>query len=166
MRKVLSGRATSGIPSVMDIAELGRRLRLRRQELGRTLASVAEAAGISVPYVANLERGRGNPTMDVLGRIADTLDLSLAALLGDAGPAEADVHGLVAELPRSLLEFAKTAYFTDTVKALAKAQRVPVSEMRTRVLNGMVSAPRRAAGTPTRGDWVRLLDTYSLILRN
>lgn len=150
----------------MDIAELGRRLRLRRQELGRTLSSVAEAAEISIPYIANLERGRGNPTMDVLRRIANALDLPLGGLVGDAESDETDPNRLVAELPRSLLEFSKTAYFTDTVKTLARAQRVPVAEMRMRVLNGMVSAPRRAAGTPTRADWVRLLDTYSLILRD
>ncbi|MGC1281309.1 MAG: helix-turn-helix transcriptional regulator, partial [Streptosporangiaceae bacterium] len=43
--------------------ELGRRLRARRSAQGRTLASVAMQAGLSVPYVANLENGRGNPTL-------------------------------------------------------------------------------------------------------
>ncbi len=150
----------------MDIDELGRRLRRRRQELGRTLAEVAETADISTPYLANLERGRGNPTMDVLGRIAAALELPIVLLVGDNLPAEEGAQGLTAELPRSLLEFSKTPDFANVVKALAKAQRIPVPEMRMRVLNGMVSAPRRSAGAPTRADWVRLLDTYSLILRN
>lgn len=150
----------------MDIAEVGGRLRRRRQELGRTLAQVAEAAEISVPYIANLERGRGNPTMDVLGRIADALDVSIAVLVGNEASAGVEEGGLAAELPRSLLEFSKSAYFTETITELAKAQRVSIDAMRMRVLNGMVSAPRRTIGTPTRADWVRLLDTYSLILRN
>ena len=41
---------------------LGARLRARRLALGMTLAEVAERAGLSLPYVSNLERGRGNPT--------------------------------------------------------------------------------------------------------
>jgi transcriptional regulator with XRE-family HTH domain len=149
---------------VMDIAELGRRVRLHRHERGRTLASLAEAADISVPYMANIERGRGNPTMDVLQRIAEALDLPLAALVGDTAPEEGVAHGLATELPRSLLEFSKTSYFAETVRVLAEAQCVPEPDMRVRVLNGMVSAPRRAAGSPTKADWVRLLDTYRLIL--
>jgi DNA-binding XRE family transcriptional regulator len=47
---------------------IGHRLRARRVELGRTLAEVAEQSGLSLPYVSNLERGRGNPTLDALGQ--------------------------------------------------------------------------------------------------
>src|SRR6266852_3571691 len=47
----------------MDQPAIGRQLRARRTAAGRTVASVAEAAGLSVPYIANLENGRGNPTI-------------------------------------------------------------------------------------------------------
>lgn len=50
------------------LAELGHQLRALRAASGRTVASVAADAGLSVPYIANLENGRGNPTMAALGR--------------------------------------------------------------------------------------------------
>ena len=40
---------------------IGQRLRARRVELGRTLAEVAEQAGLSLPYVSNLETRTGQP---------------------------------------------------------------------------------------------------------
>ena len=53
---------------------IGSRLRARRVELGLTLAQVAEQAGLSLPYISNLERGRGNPTLDALNaRFSDWL---------------------------------------------------------------------------------------------
>ena len=44
-------------------------LRDRRKAAGRTIASVAVDAGLSVPYIANLENGRGNPTLSALDRL-------------------------------------------------------------------------------------------------
>ena len=49
-----------------QIVVVGARLRARRIELALTLAQVAEASGLSLPYVANIEKGRGNPTMTAL----------------------------------------------------------------------------------------------------
>src|SRR5215470_13573636 len=79
--------------SVMDIREIGRQLRARRAASGRTVASVAMDAGLSVPYVANLENGRGNPTISALGRLAAALNIQLSVSLEpadgepDGGPA-------------------------------------------------------------------------------
>ncbi|MFD0475785.1 helix-turn-helix domain-containing protein [Nonomuraea thailandensis] len=66
--------------------ELGRRLRARRAALGRTVASVATDAALSVPYVANLENGRGNPTVSALDRLAEALGTRLVIALADPGP--------------------------------------------------------------------------------
>jgi transcriptional regulator with XRE-family HTH domain len=48
-----------------------------------TLAAVAESAGLSLPYVSNLERGRGNPTLEALQAIARALDMPLSELVAD-----------------------------------------------------------------------------------
>jgi transcriptional regulator with XRE-family HTH domain len=48
-----------------------------RAAAGRTIASVAVQAGLSVPYVANLENGRGNPTLSALTRLARALGTTL-----------------------------------------------------------------------------------------
>ena len=68
----------------MDGQEIGRQLRARRAAAGRTVASVAMDAGLSVPYVANLENGRGNPTLSALTRLAAALDTELAVSLDPA----------------------------------------------------------------------------------
>ena len=65
-----------------DGAGLGSRIRARRTALGLTLAEVAERADLSLPYVSNLERGRGNPTLDALRSVAGALQQSVSDLVG------------------------------------------------------------------------------------
>ena len=69
----------------MEDSAIGRQLRARRTAAGRTVASVAADAGLSVPYIANLENGRGNPTTAALRRLAEALDLRLVVTLAPAG---------------------------------------------------------------------------------
>ena len=59
----------------MEISAIGRQLRARRTAAGRTVASVAADAGLSVPYIANLENGRGNPTATALTQLASALGM-------------------------------------------------------------------------------------------
>ncbi|TCC23323.1 helix-turn-helix domain-containing protein [Kribbella sindirgiensis] len=66
--------------------ELGEVLRDRRKAAGRTIASVAVDAGLSVPYIANLENGRGNPTIAALDRLATALGARLDVRIGDEEP--------------------------------------------------------------------------------
>ena len=65
----------------MEHEAIGRQLRARRTAAGRTVASVAADAGLSVPYVANLENGRGNPTATALTRLAGALGTRLLITL-------------------------------------------------------------------------------------
>ncbi|MFI5691917.1 helix-turn-helix domain-containing protein [Kribbella sp. NPDC051586] len=66
--------------------ELGEVLRDRRKAAGRTIASVAVDAGLSVPYIANLENGRGNPTVAALDRLATALGAQLEVRIGEEEP--------------------------------------------------------------------------------
>ncbi|NIK55067.1 helix-turn-helix domain-containing protein [Kribbella shirazensis] len=66
--------------------ELGEVLRERRKATGRTIASVAVDAGLSVPYIANLENGRGNPTIAALDRLATALGARLEVRIGEEEP--------------------------------------------------------------------------------
>src|SRR4051812_50081307 len=53
---------------------VGQELRQERQEVGRTLADVAEEAGVSTQYLSEIERGRKEPSSEVLqagGRAPD-----------------------------------------------------------------------------------------------
>ncbi len=144
---------------------LGARLRARRTGLGMTLAEVAEKAELSIPYVSNLERGRGNPTIDALRAIAAALDVSVPDLLGEGSEDGLDpVELVLADAPKSLGAFSRSDRFIAVLERLSTDQGVAVEDMRRRLLIGMASAPRRSAGEPTEEDWRRLLDVYSLIL--
>ena len=52
-------------------------LREQRHRLGRTLAQVAGRAGISVQYLSEIERGRKEPSSEVLGAVSGALQLTL-----------------------------------------------------------------------------------------
>lgn len=56
---------------------------LRDERLGqeRTLADVADAANVSLPYLSEVERGRKEVSSDLLDAICDSLDLTLADVL-------------------------------------------------------------------------------------
>ncbi|MYA75373.1 MAG: helix-turn-helix transcriptional regulator [Gammaproteobacteria bacterium] len=145
---------------------LGQRIRARRTALGMTLAQVAEESGLSLPYVSNLERGRGNPTLEALRSVAAALQQTVPDLLGqDASEESFDPAELVlADAPKSLRAFMRSERFLTVVERLSSEQETTVEEMRRRLLIGMASAPRRSADDPTEEDWRRLLDAYSLIL--
>jgi transcriptional regulator with XRE-family HTH domain len=138
---------------------LGRRLRARRSVQGRTLASVAMQAGLSVPYVANLESGRGNPTLGSLHRLANALGVALSELVQEgARPAPEP------SLPESLAEFSSGARFRQEVRRLAAEGNVTQAEIRDQLLTAMTAVPQ-----PRRRldelDWHRVLDALVLVLR-
>ena len=59
---------------------LGSRLRALRTERGETLAETAERAGISPQYLSEIERGRKEPSSEMIAALAGALDTTLADL--------------------------------------------------------------------------------------
>ena len=59
---------------------LGRRLRALRAGRGETLAETAERAGISPQYLSEIERGRKEPSSEMIAALAGALDTTLADL--------------------------------------------------------------------------------------
>jgi transcriptional regulator with XRE-family HTH domain len=59
---------------------VGDALRRRRLDQGRTLREVAEAAGVSLTYLSEIERGRKEASSEVLEAVCAALDLALADL--------------------------------------------------------------------------------------
>ena len=70
---------------------LGAVLRAERTAQHRTLADVALAAKVSLPYLSEVERGRKEPSSEVLAAICSALDLPLADLLQRTGSLVVDV---------------------------------------------------------------------------
>jgi transcriptional regulator with XRE-family HTH domain len=56
---------------------LGEIVKKRRKELKITQPLLAELANISTNTLYKLERGQGNPTLEVLGKLAEVLGLEL-----------------------------------------------------------------------------------------
>jgi transcriptional regulator with XRE-family HTH domain len=60
---------------------VGRNVKKLRQQKGLTQEELAFAAKIDLTYVGGIERGRRNPSLLVMVRIADALSVSVQKLL-------------------------------------------------------------------------------------
>ena len=61
----------------MNQEELGRRIAERRHILGVDQRTAAELSGVSVHTLSNIESGKGNPSLQILSKMADALGLEL-----------------------------------------------------------------------------------------
>ncbi|MEH0984674.1 helix-turn-helix domain-containing protein [Micromonospora sp. CPCC 205556] len=86
-----------------------RRVRLRQ---GRTLREVAAAAGVSLPYLSEVERGRKEASSEVLAAICRALGINLSDLLEEARNDLRRVEPRIPTAPRA---------------ALARLERVPTA---------------------------------------
>ncbi|GAA1850113.1 helix-turn-helix domain-containing protein [Microbacterium koreense] len=64
-------------------AAFGARVRELRVERGWSQEDFAHRADLDRTYVSGIERGRRNPTLDIIYRLAGTLDVSAADLLAE-----------------------------------------------------------------------------------
>ena len=85
---------------------LGRRLRELRRSRRRTLRSVAEAAEVSESFLSQVERGRANPSVSSLTRIAAALGLTVHELFA---PSRQDGSQVVRAGETAPLEFGEGA---------------------------------------------------------
>ncbi|GAB2665387.1 hypothetical protein GCM10009743_46970 [Kribbella swartbergensis] len=134
--------------------ELGEVLRERRKAAGRTIASVAVDAGLSVPYIANLENGRGNPTVSALDRLATALGARLEISVADEPPPRPPSvgSGLVADSPRA----------ARVIATLASDQARPRSAVRAELIQTLDALAAVLGSSPTDAELNRLLDLLLL----
>lgn len=101
----------------VDPEALGRRIREERVKAGLSIQQLADLAGLTKAYVVRVETETANPSMDVVARIAEALDLTIADLVG--GPVIRYV-GDESEVSPSLRAFAEQARLSSSgVKMLA-----------------------------------------------
>lgn len=58
-------------------------IKVRRKALGITQEELADLAGIDRTYASQLERAIANPSLTVLCKVANSLDLNLVDLIAD-----------------------------------------------------------------------------------
>jgi transcriptional regulator with XRE-family HTH domain len=147
-----------------DLA-IGRQLRARRTAAGRTVASVAADAGLSVPYIANLENGRGNPTTAALGRLAGALGLRLEITLGpgeEAGPGGSPGAG-PAPTPGSLVRLGRTRRFREAARAMATALDRDADEFAAQLVPALALLGQALGRDLAEPDWWRVIDALLLV---
>jgi DNA-binding XRE family transcriptional regulator len=90
-----ASRAGAGIEPLWRVA-MGRRLRDARRAQGRTLSETARRAGISTQYLSEVERGRKDPSSEIIAAIAGALGHSLGEI---AAAAAGDLLAVVSPVP-------------------------------------------------------------------
>src|SRR4051812_47156334 len=81
------------------LAELGARVRAWRARRGMTRKQLAGDSGLSERFLADVESGRGNVSINSLEAAARALNISILELLQDApAPARARLNNLLARL--------------------------------------------------------------------
>ncbi len=70
-------------PLVREV--IGDVLRGARMSQGRTLREVSDSARVSLGYLSEVERGRKEPSSELLNAICDALEVPLSAVLTNAG---------------------------------------------------------------------------------
>jgi transcriptional regulator with XRE-family HTH domain len=147
----------------VEIADLGRRLRARRTAAGRTIASVAADAGLSVPYIANLENGRGNPTLSAVNSLATALGARLSVELAEG---DEPARGAPAALPDSLVQFSRSLRFSTEAHRLAATTRAAEALVRERLIHALAAMASLTTRPLSELDWHRILDAAVLIARD
>ncbi len=85
----------------MKLEDLGSFIREQRRGARLSLRKLSEIAGISNPYLSQIERGLRKPSAEILQAIAKALRISAETLYVRAGILEEDrEHDLVAEILR------------------------------------------------------------------
>src|SRR5437762_14034576 len=87
------------------LAELGARVRAWRARRGMTRKQLAGDSGLSERFLADVESGKGNVSINSLEAAAHALNITIIELLQDSPrPALARVHGLLTRLDDTQLD--------------------------------------------------------------
>lgn len=119
--------------SKATLGELGSRVRAWRARRGMTRKQLASDSGLSERFLADVESGKGNVSINSLEAVARALNISILELLQDAPrPSLARVQGLISRLDDAQLDQAYsllgiTFGLTDT---LWREQRVALIGLR------------------------------------
>lgn len=73
----------------MDVGRLGSYIREQRESARLSLRKLAGSAGVSIPYLSQVERGLRKPSAEILQSIAKGLQISAETLYVQAGILEA-----------------------------------------------------------------------------
>jgi transcriptional regulator with XRE-family HTH domain len=133
----------------LERVSLAERIRDLRERAELSLGDLAEITGISKGYLSQLERGEAaNPSVDVLGKLAQGLGVQASELLGE----EAATPEGRPRLPRGLEGFLQ--------EAEARGMAVPLEDV-----NMLMHIRYRGKTPTTKEDWALLYDFIRRIVK-
>lgn len=94
----------------MDVSQLGSKLADYRRSNNITIKDFSRRSGISTALLSQLERGLGNPSLNVIASIASTMNLSVSSLFKESFTLESlvrrvDEQPTIVDTCKSNLEF-------------------------------------------------------------
>jgi XRE family transcriptional regulator, aerobic/anaerobic benzoate catabolism transcriptional regulator len=122
--------AQDGFRNSQDMAQ---RLRAARARAGFTRKQLSTAAQASERYLAHIEAGTGNPSVEMLINLSDALNISVAELLPLGGEREAriaEAAQLLRRLPRARLDAAMEWLIQPLSGPQGKARRISLIGLR------------------------------------
>src|SRR5450759_3627787 len=132
----------------ISVHDLGEYLREQRQSAELSLRQLSEVAGISNPYISQIERGLKKPSAEILQALAKALRISAESLYvragilderaDDAGARAVDVTDAVLADPK--LNYRQRAVLLDVYEAFVGEQAAG------RASASKPAKPRRASG--------------------
>lgn len=116
------------------LAQVGRRVEMIRAQRAMTRKRLAEVSGVSLAYLARLEAGKGNISLQLLKQVADALGVGMVTLVSVEPGVSVDELLLfeylrtlpaerVAEIRRELMQ-------SDTPAALVRSNRIALIGLR------------------------------------
>jgi transcriptional regulator with XRE-family HTH domain len=98
----LAGRGMLGGMASLKVGNVGEYLREQRRSAQLSLRQLAEAAGVSNPYLSQIERGLRKPSAEILQQLAKALRISAETLYVQAGMLDARERDEL-EVPAAIL---------------------------------------------------------------
>lgn len=132
-------RSPGDLLNVMDEPprkqEFGQLIRERRQELGLTLETVADDAGISPSHLSRLERGRTKPSFTVVGAIARVLQLDADDIVAYEREVEEVGRSFLGNLSNRIRRSLDSAPTPDDIKDDDELDELDASDDEMRILD-------------------------------
>ena len=102
---------------------VGEKIRKLRKEKKLTLKDIAEATGLSIGYISQLERGAVEPSLASLRKVSEFLGVSPYLLVD-----QSEHHpAMVKSDQRPIIKFPKSEIFYEIVSPMSAPEYTPVS---------------------------------------
>ena len=105
--------------------EIGDVLRDFRLQKGQTLRQVASRASVALGYLSEVERGQKEASSEILGSLADALEVPISVIMREVSDRLALVEGVNLEEAFATEALSGNSYIPDTIPASFLADNDP-----------------------------------------